>query len=521
MKPITITTIHSFHHATVRVLSTLALSLGVIACLTCGAADAARNPAPSRIKNFITREVDRLMDGDREFRFMGLAAPNIQQNETQIRADRANRFPDEFEIRDTLGGIQRIGGLATRTFSLSVAAPEDKGMPAYITARRTYSEEAFQCLDRVIALAHEYEVRLIIPFIASQSFPTIRGVDEFSTLSGKPKGSFWTDEDVKADFRHFLDFIVNRTNTVNGIVYKNDPAILCWQLGNEFGSYPGDRKLKYSEWSPKIQAWSIEMAAYLKRIDPNHLIAEAGGVDRKAMLEDPNIDLISDHLYEYWSKLGGGEYELAPMARRGRALCKGKKPLMVDEFGLGSYENQKALMETIRTEGIVGGLMWSIRSHRRDGGWYYHNEGGTPVNSFHVPGFAAGYAYEETRLLDLLRKEAYAIRGMVVPPAEKPTPAPVLMAKGAGFTWRGSTGAASYTMERATQPAGPWEVIAVGLEDSVIADVKTFEPSQEASEALVLYHDELRPRDQTCYYRIKGVNVAGATDYSNLVEIRK
>jgi hypothetical protein len=326
---------------------------------------------------------------------------------------------------------------------------------------------------------------------------------------------------VKADFRHFLDFIINRTNTVNGVVYKNDPAILCWQLGNEFGSYPGDRKLKYSEWSPKIQAWSIEMAAYLKRIDSNHLIAEAGGVDRKAMLADPNIDLISDHLYEYWSKMGGGDYELSPMARRGRALCKGKKPLMVDEFGLGSYENQKALMETIRQEGIVGGLMWSIRSHRRDGGWYYHNEGGTPVNSFHVPGFAAGFAYEETRLLDLLRNEAYAIRGMAVPPVEKPTPAPVLMAKGAGFTWRGSTGAACYTMERAENSAGPWSVITVGLQDSVIADVKTFEPSKEASEALVLYYDETQQPGKTYYYRIKGVNETGETDYSNLLEIRK
>ncbi len=503
-----------------KTASYLMLGLTLFALAEAATLRAEGHKNTDQIKTFIVRQGDHLMDGDREFRFLGLAAPNLQQNESQIREDRANRFPDEFEIRDTLGGIQRIGGLATRTFSLSVASPEDKGMPVYISARRTYNEAAFQCLDRVIALGHEYNVRLIIPFIASQSFPTIRGVDEFAMLAGKPKGSFWTDEEVKADFRHFLNFIVNRTNTVTGIVYKNDPAILCWQLGNEFGSYPGDRGLKYDEWSPRIQSWSLEMAAYLKRIDPNHLIAEAGGVDRQAMLADPNIDIISDHLYEYWSKLGGGDAELSPMARRGRALCKGKKPLMVDEFGLGSYENQKALMETIRKEGIVGGLMWSIRSHRRDGGWYYHNEGGTPVNSFHVPGFAAGFAYEETRLLDLLRAEAYAIRGMNVPPVERPTPAPVLMVKGAGFTWRGSAGAAAYTLERAENPSGPWTVMAVGLQDSVIADVKSFEPSPAAAEALVLYYDELKVPGRTYHYRLKGVNVGGETDYSNLVEVK-
>lgn len=125
------------------------------------------------------------MDGNKEFRFFGLCAPNIQANENQLRNDMTNRFPDEFEIRDIFSGIQRVGGLATRTFSLSIYTPEDSLVPAYITARRTYNEEAFKCLDRAIALAHEYNVRLIIPFIASQSFKNIRGVDEFSTFSGK------------------------------------------------------------------------------------------------------------------------------------------------------------------------------------------------------------------------------------------------------------------------------------------------------------------------------------------------
>jgi len=501
-------------------VKTICTGITIISCIGCGSLIRAADRNDDQIKTMVTRKEDKLMVGDQEFRFLGLDAPNIQQNENQVRDDRANRFPDAYEIRDILGGIQREGGLATRTFSLSVASPDDHGMPVYITGQRTYNETAFQCLDRIIALAHEYNVRLIIPFIASQSFASVRGVDEFSTLSGKPKGSFWTDETVKADFRHFLDFVVLRTNTVNGILYKNDPAILCWQLGNEFGSYPGDRGLKYDDWSPKILAWSLEMAAYLKRADPNHLIMDAGGADRKQLLADPNIDIISDHLYEYWSKLSGGPSELSPMARRSREECKGKKPLIVDEFGLASVENVHALMDTIREAGISGGLMWSIRAHRRDGGWYYHNEGGTPVNSFHVPGFPVGFGYDETRLLDLLKKEAYAMRGLDVPPVERPTPAPVLMLKGDGFTWRGSTGAEAYTLERAESPAGPWRVIATTLEDSVIADVKNFEPTQAAAEALVLYHDEYRDKSHVSFYRLRGFNIAGETDYSNVVEIK-
>jgi len=217
--------------------------------------------------------------------------------------------------------------------------------------------------------------------------------------------------------------------------------------------------------------------------------------------------------------MGGRPWELSPIAKASREECKGKKPLMVDEFGLGSTENLRALMKTIREENIVGGLMWSIRSHRRDGGWYYHNEGGTLVNSFHVPGFTAGFVYEETRLLDLLRTEAYLIRGIAPEPIALPTPAPVLKKQSEGFTWRGSTGAASYTIERSENPSGPWKVLAVGLEDSVIADVKTFEPSAEASNPLTLYYDETKVAGKKYYYRLKGVNVAGETAYSNILII--
>lgn len=469
----------------------------------------------------ITRKGDQLYEGDKPFRFLGMAAPNIQANENQVRVDRTNRFPDEYEISDILDGIRRTGGRATRTFSLSVYHPDDKGMTVYFSGHRQYNEEAFKCLDRVIALAHQSDVRLIIPFIASQSFPSVRGVDEFSALAGKPKGSFWTDQEQKADFKHFLDFILNRKNTVNGILYKNDPAILAWQLGNEFGSYPGDRGLKYDEWSPKIQEWCLEMAAYIKKVDPNHLVMEAGGVDREVMIADPNIDVISDHLYEYWNKMSGKPWRLSPIALESYAQCKGRKPLMVDEFGLGTTENIRELMKTIRETGIVGGLMWSIRSHRRDGGWYYHNEGGTPVNSFHVPGFSAGFTYDEVRLLELLRKEAYLIRGIPAPEVEKPAPAPILFLKKDGFTWRGSTGAAFYTIERAQSPKGPWKVLATGLEDSVLSEVAKFEASPEASEPLTLFADEWAEPGQTYYYRIKGVNVAGDSGWSEIVKVQK
>ena len=493
------------------------LLLGIASII--GALTSALNATAAMNKDawpIIVRRGDALDEGGRPFRFLGLAAPNLHQNEGQVLPDFSNRFPDEFEIRDVLRSMQQMGLRATRCFALSIAAPADGGVPVYITGRRTYNEEAFRTLDRVLALGHEYDVRVIIPLIISQSFFGWRGVDEFAALDGKPGGSFWTDPEIKGDFRDLIRYVLNRRNTMSGLLYRDDPAILAWQLGNEFPSWWGDRRLDEKTWKPRVTAWSCEMAACLKQIDSKHLVMEGGG-DRATFIADPNIDVMSTHLYEYWNRLGGGSTDLAALARADQSECRGKKPLIIDEFGLGSLETIQQLMRAIREDGLAGGLLWGIRGHRRDAGFYYHNEGGTPVNSYHWPGFATGQAYDERRLLALLRSEAYAIRGEQLPPLPKPAPAPVLLRVGAGFSWRGSTGASSYTLERAPGVAGPWQVLAAGLEDSVIADVRAYE-EKRISAPESLYVDESAPAGTRCFYRLKAVNGAGETDYSYVVE---
>ena len=112
-----------------------------------------------------------------------------------------------------------------------------------------------------------------------------------------------------------------------------------------------------------------------------------------------------------------------------------------------------------------------------------------------------------------------------------PAPAPVLFATRGGFTWRGATGANHYTIERAASPAGPWEVRAVGLHDSVVAhpeQVLALEGKRGPAggpagdpRPVALWFDESAAPGSTWHYRIRGFNAAGATDWSPVLTVTK
>ncbi len=465
----------------------------------------------------VTRRGDVLYEGDRPFRFFGIDAPNLFQNEGQLLPDFSNRFPDEYEIRDVFEAMRYLGGRATRTFSLSVYSPDDPaGLPVFIEKDGSLNEEALRTLDLVLALAREYDVRLIIPVLASQHFGGWHGVDEFAKIHGKGPGLFWTDAGLKTAYRHLFETLANRKNTVSGLLYKDDPAILAWQFGNEFDVYASDNGFDRELLKKQVAAWSVEMAAFMKKVDPNHLVFSAG-FELEEYLATPDIDAVSLHLYEHWRHLSGNDTPLAETAAEIRAWSRGKKPLVIDEFGMAGVENCAGLMKEIREDGIAGGLLWGIRGHRRDGGWYYHNEGGSRHNSYHVPGFAAGENYFEKPLLKLLRENAFAISGETPPPIRPPVRAPILFRLRDGLTWRGSALAQSYVLQRALSPDGPWETLATAIEDSNVADALALEQSG-ASDAGPIYTDVTRDTTRPAFYRVKSANASGESEWSQVFE---
>ena len=382
----------------------------------------------AQFRSFVTVKADRLMDGDQELRFVSFNIPNLHYIEDNQEFTNPSpwRPADEFEIRDALTAIKHMGGKVVRLYTPSVRkAKDDPGIIRHVNGPGIFDEEAFKAYDKVLQVANEIGVRVIIPFV--DNWWWWGGVADYARFSGKPKEAFWTDSVVIVDFKKTIAFMVNRVNTYTGVPFKEDKALLGWETGNELevGTY----------------AWTQEIAAYVKGLDKNHLLIE--GTHSQVLLDesitDPNIDVLSTHYYRPASPM-------IKLMLDARAKSKGRKPYFVGEFGFMPADSMRLVLDSVITSGMSGILLWSMRQHNRDGGFYYHGA------AYRWPGFVSGGFWRELDVIRLFRAKAFHIGGVPEPPAPAPLPPTLLRVETPyKISWQGSTGASSYVVERGTR----------------------------------------------------------------------
>jgi len=446
-----------------------------------------------RRDEFILARGDKLYEGDHEFRFISFNVPNLQLIEDNFAPGYNSPFiwPNEFEITDALESVRQMGGNVVRTYVLSVAR-EGSGMSdtVHVLGPGEFNEEAFRVLDLLLKIAREKGIRVIIPFV--DHWHWMGGRAQYAGFRDKEPDDFWTDEEVISDFEQTIRFLMNRENTYTGVHYKDDPTIFAWETGNEISSPP--------EWTKRI-------AALIKSIDDKHLVIDGNSLHgvQAASLNDDNIDVLTTHHYPGQHDQPG-KVMLAAI-RQAREITRGKKPLFVGEFGFIPTDDVQAVLDYVIEDGISGALIWSLRFHHRDGGFYWHSEtqGKDIYRAYHWPGFESGEAYDEKQLMELMRSKAFEIQAME-PPARKPPAAPRLLAceDVNAISWQGSAGAEDYDVWRATNENGPWELIGPGVVDA-------------ARQYVPLFQDSTAERGGEYYYRIAASNSSGVSPPSNVI----
>jgi len=243
------------------------------------------NNTLGQFSNFITRQDDKLFDGDKEYRFISFNIPNLHYLEDYLPFNGTNpwRLPDEFEIRDALTSIKQFGGKVARMYVLSVKKESDTpDIIRHVEGPGHFNEDAFKTLDKILQIANEVGVRVIIPFM--DNWHWWGGPKEYAGFRGKERDEFWTDPELINDFKKTVEFTINRVNTFTGVPYKEDKAIMCWETGNELLAPFG---------------WTKEIAAFIKNLDKNHLLMEGTIVPdlTEEAIADTNLDIVSTHHY--------------------------------------------------------------------------------------------------------------------------------------------------------------------------------------------------------------------------------
>jgi len=79
----------------------------------------------------------------------------------------------------------------------------------------------------------------------------------------KYTATFYTNQQAKEAYNQHVRYIVNRTNSLTGLPYKNDPVIMSWELANE----PRGMKQRSA-----YLKWIKDTVTLIKSLDANHLV---------------------------------------------------------------------------------------------------------------------------------------------------------------------------------------------------------------------------------------------------------
>ena len=229
---------------------------------------------------------------------------------------------------------------------------EEVGKPVYNTG-----ENGLEKLDYMIYSAGQHGVKLVLPLV--NNWTAFGGMDQYvKWADGEYHDDFLTDPEIKQWYKDWVATVLERENVFTGVKYKDDPAIMAWELGNEMrcsdsGPYPSSPECG----SDMFVAWADEMSTFVKSIDPHHLVGFGGegflctepasdstlvncteSGDPAAMLALPNIDIHGIHVYpNHWQPQeptdDWEDWAVWWIEQHGQLAADAGKPFYIGEYG--------------------------------------------------------------------------------------------------------------------------------------------------------------------------------------------
>ncbi|KAF7377330.1 Glycoside hydrolase family 5 protein [Mycena sanguinolenta] len=307
------------------------------------------------------------------------------------------------------------------------------------TATVNTGTDGLQRLDYLISSAKSHGIKLLITL--TNNWSDFGGMDVYTVQllgSGLPHDTFYTNPTVVAAYKAYVQAIVTR--------YLTEDTIMAWELANEprcagtstyvFGRLCDMQQHRHHELGCR------EISAYIKSLDPNHLVAigdegfindpiphdnddpyQGGGIgiDFEANLAIDTLDFGIFHMYpDSWGESGKdiawGQQWITDHAT---IMTSANKPAIMEEFGLTYTGTQRAddyatWYDTVISTGLTGGFALPLHSPfrllaERISRLHLHRQAGSVFNGTETPN--DGYAiYPTNPVYTLLQQHTAALK---------------------------------------------------------------------------------------------------------------
>jgi mannan endo-1,4-beta-mannosidase len=136
-----------------------------------------------------------------------------------------------------------------------------------------FREAGLRGLDQAIWEAKRRGIRLIVPLV--NNWADYGGLPAYAAWASKADGVVHTHDDFFFDprmrqwWKDYVTRLAERVNTFTGVAYKDEPAILAWEVANEL-------RCTTCGGTSRLTDTVRELADFLRRAFPRHLIADGG-----------------------------------------------------------------------------------------------------------------------------------------------------------------------------------------------------------------------------------------------------
>lgn len=349
-----------------------------------------KSARPARPGFVSTRGAQFVID-KRPFRFVGANVSVMYREEDRARMPETLRVAAGDGVRVIRVWAFGEGGEDSNVKSIGGDRNDWPRLHPFRRAPGDWNEEAFVHLDRVLAEAARNNLR--VQLCLTNWWRDTGGVTQYLKWAGiedaaddtKPYGInvdramlFYTNETTRRLYREHVEKILLRRNTVTGTLYRDDPVIFGYELMNEAQAPTG-------RWGER-RAWVAEMSAYIKSLDPDHLVTPGtwgyrSAAERREWLEEhrlPHVDFCDVHNYprdDLDSYVDSLQALREFIDNRAAASFAINKPLVLGEFGMGpeGYKGisesdwYRGYFESAAQSGIGGAMFWILTPDPRRG----------------------------------------------------------------------------------------------------------------------------------------------------------